>query len=202
MVCFEARRQGSVYVFDRTATGSNGTLTQVDAWHEADHPGYWSADFDFEAEVHAGLASDSSLTVHTRTELRPGANHALDFVGAISFVEVSVDTPLLAYHFQPRGSLPAGYVVWVRVRTGDAKASGCLLEVALDGDRIGELLHQSDDFCWSRLKQPLVAMPREEPHALSLRALRGRAHIDAVRLARAGKGNSSSPAGAICAGQV
>ena len=66
-VRFEARRQGSVYILDKTVDESetNGTLIQVDRWHELDHPAHWSKSFDFEAALHAGIASDAPHNAHS-----------------------------------------------------------------------------------------------------------------------------------------
>ena len=187
-VRFEARRQGSVYVLDKTTGGANGTLTQVDTWHQVEHPSYWSSNFDFEAEMHAGLASDSALTLHTRTELAEGAQHPLDFAGSTSYVTASAETPLLRYHWEPRGTRVVEYVVWVRIREIGGTS---VLAIALDGKQASEKRFGGGGdrgFCWTRFDQMLAATP--EPHTLSLRLGGGSLHVDAIRLVRADKGDA------------
>ena len=165
------------------------TLTQVDTWHESSHPQHWTKNFHFEAELPIGVGVDSSLTsLHTRTELRTDAAHALDFVGATTFLNATVQTPRFEYHFQPRGMTATGYALWVRTRN---RATG-VLAVSVDGRRIGHSTSGvSDDdatsagaFCWSRVGNPplLVATPTE--HVLGLEVLSGVVHVDALRLVR------------------
>lgn len=47
---FKIRRQGSTYVFDATNMATP-IWYQVDGWHEATHPWYWSTDYNLEAEL-------------------------------------------------------------------------------------------------------------------------------------------------------
>jgi hypothetical protein len=188
-VRFEARRQGSVYVLDLTTGGANGTLTQADSWHELGHPQHWSQDFEFEAELHTGIASDTALTsLHTRTELRNSARHSLDFVGSTSFLDVSAASPFFEYHFQSRGTRTLEYVIWLRSRSPtNSHSDGCVLAVGLNGQRLGNTSCGSGEFGWSRIDGLLVAKPGE--HALSLHVLSGQAHIDSIRLVRVDQGD-------------
>ena len=187
---FEARRQGSVYILDLT-TSDSGTLTQADSWHELGHPQHWSKCIEFQAELHTAIASNTDLSsLYTRSELRDGALHALDFVGSTSFVDISAASTLLEYHFQPRGTLPVEYVVWMRARAvGDLHSEGCTLAIGLDGQHVGEKSCGSADFSWLRLDSLLIVKPSEIPHALSIHVLSGRVHIDVIRLRRADKGD-------------
>ncbi len=57
---FEVRRQGSVYVYEKTPEGKT-LFYQLDSWHENAHPDYWSKDFYFEAEVSDTLLSNLQL---------------------------------------------------------------------------------------------------------------------------------------------
>lgn len=56
---FEVRRQGSVYVLD-LSTGSP-VFYQLDAWHQYEHPYYWSKDIQVEAELYDNRSSNLQL---------------------------------------------------------------------------------------------------------------------------------------------
>jgi len=134
---FEARRQGSTYLYTpppasasaSTPAGGTGggsaTFVHLDAWHEAMHPSYWSSDFAFEAELHAGFrAADAyDRPIHSsprhlgrrrravvRTETfalspRQGVGSSalhLDFTTARSFIRLDDGVPPLEYLFSPR----------------------------------------------------------------------------------------------------
>jgi hypothetical protein len=66
----EFRRQGSVYVIEMDGT-SVTSVVQLDRWHEAHHPHWWSRDLVLEAELHDGYRpgttarSSSSITAGT-----------------------------------------------------------------------------------------------------------------------------------------
>lgn len=58
------RAQGSVYLYDETLAVPR--LTQLDTWHEATHPSYWSKDVSLEAELAQGHRTMVAL-FHTET---------------------------------------------------------------------------------------------------------------------------------------
>lgn len=92
-VRLNVRVQGSVYLYDET-NPTAPTLTQLDAWHEATHPSYWSSNLVVEAE----LGSRTALGLHAsalgaRTEV-PAAALPGDFTSFRTFVVVAGD-PLL-----------------------------------------------------------------------------------------------------------
>ncbi len=63
---FEVRRQGSIYVLD--LAGSSPVFYQLDAWHQYEHPYYWSKDIEVEAELFNSNSSKKLITTHTGSE--------------------------------------------------------------------------------------------------------------------------------------
>jgi hypothetical protein len=61
---FRTRKQGSVYIYDKTDT-NNTIFYQLDGWHEWKHPYYWDKNFTLEAELY----DTASSGVKIKTEL-------------------------------------------------------------------------------------------------------------------------------------
>ena len=103
-VTLEFRRQGSVYIIEKTDSQSTHpwSAVQLDGWHEATHFGYWSKDFTVEGELHDGharAAASQYATVHT--ELSAEATHWLDFTACTTFVRVQAGARV-AFTVHPR----------------------------------------------------------------------------------------------------
>lgn len=158
---FSVRRQGSMYVLDN----STGAVkwTQLDGWHEATHPSYWSPSFAMEAELHDAFSSGSS-GVELGSELAPTAAHRTDFVGVTTYatippsvgVAAAAESAVHRYSFTPRPRdaltgapvIERSYDMWVRARTSGAAAEGARES---QGERAGtacvsaSVLRASDD---------------------------------------------------------
>ena len=176
-LAFEVRRQGSTYVFDNTTSrrtthststreqyaATNPSWTQIDSWHEATHPSYWSKSIVFEAEAHAGLADDIGRTAISFTEGCAAESldgNGFNFVGATSFVSMSSVAPSTAtqYIFRPRRDT-RDLTAWVRLRraavgTDNGNSSSCVA-LAIDGRTFGSIgcarLSTAAMFCWTRV---------------------------------------------------
>lgn len=79
------RRQGSVYVLKLGQSGDVMSIVQLDGWHEAWHPAWWSRDLTIEAEIHDGFRalppSDSAVHPHhTEFGAALGQRDCTDFV--------------------------------------------------------------------------------------------------------------------------
>ena len=106
-VTLEIRRQGSVYVIEKSSPRSlqssqlrrPWTIVQLDGWHESSHFSRWTKNFELEAELHDGHAT--TRTVAVRTELSPDATHPLDFTASATFVPVA-EGGGLAFTVHPR----------------------------------------------------------------------------------------------------
>jgi hypothetical protein len=85
-----ARLQGSVYVYRNDSGSADPVVYQVDGWHEATHPAYWSATqrgaIVIEAELFSGHLSRAGAAV-LRTERVEGSTR-LDFRGARTCVDL------------------------------------------------------------------------------------------------------------------
>lgn len=174
-LAFEVRRQGSTYVFDNTSRTTHSTSdreqdaaahpswTQIDSWHEATHPAYWSKSIVFEAEAHAELADDIGRIAFSFTEgcAAEGVDgNGFNFVGATSFVSMSSVAPNAAtkYIFRPRRD-SHDLTAWVRLRREAAgmhngDSSSCVV-LAIDGRTFGSIgcarLPTAATFCWTRV---------------------------------------------------
>lgn len=118
---FYARRQGSVYIYDKTTTPA--TFYQLDAWHENTHPSRWTRDFRFEGEDWD--TSDDSIRVRTTS-----GNVLRDYRNAITTAGTISSVYPLRYDFQPRGLVNQTYYVWIKAAT--LAAGTVKIKVTLD----------------------------------------------------------------------
>jgi hypothetical protein len=103
-VTLEFRRQGSVYIIEKTDVESARprSVVQLDGWHESSHFSRWSKDIAVEGELHddhAQAAAQHCTTVHT--ELSAEATHSLDFTASTTFVRVQAGA-WVAFTVHPR----------------------------------------------------------------------------------------------------
>jgi hypothetical protein len=139
----EARRQGSTYVLDNNHMAAvSPRLVQLDGFHEATHPYFWSPHTDVEAEMFQGFLRDGKLhpAIITETNEDPGHGNLnpYSFLGFTSFVRMScgsansgqvfsytVEVPPCAHaELKSAGSTQSAFI-WVRARaltTGDRSA--------------------------------------------------------------------------------
>lgn len=134
---FMIRRQGSVYIYDKSAAGGP-VFYQLDGWHEYKHPYYWSKSFDIEGELYDN--TNSNLEVKTRVPAGTQTGDYRNFTSSVSFKTSTA----AEYNFQPRGTSPATHYVWVRARSkagvagsfsvsldnGPAKTINCVQDTA------------------------------------------------------------------------
>jgi len=106
-IIIETRRQGATYVLDSTVVPP--AFYQLDKWHEAKHPYYWSTDFYYEAE------NADTATAVVKTYNQTGT----DFTTYTTVLGTITDTA--TYSFTPRGA--GNWYVYVKARTTGA-ASG------------------------------------------------------------------------------
>ena len=169
-VHFESRRQGSVYVLDDS--GGSPTLTQLDKWHEAKHPSWWSHDFHFEAEAHyqrplqLNVAETTEVLVPVVTEGRSDASSPYDFVGAKSYVKL-VRATTTEYRFTPRRAHHGGSVATFRVVS--AGRGGCV-NFTLGGDIEKAICFPEGRSATIVRAAGLVSVPTDTEHVLRLRA--------------------------------
>jgi len=114
---FKIRRQGSVYVYDKTVTPA--IFYQLDSWHESTHPWYWSKSFNIEAELF-----DNNITAIYKTE-NIGNNYTTFTTGVNS-------TSTLEYNFNVR--LQSTYYLWIKAKSIDGTNGS--LNIGLDNQPI------------------------------------------------------------------
>ncbi len=100
---FEARRQGSVYIYEKTLDNRT-VFYQLDKWHENAHPDYWSKDFYFEAEI-----ADSGVTDERDIYTLSAEN---DYTHFISYVHLIPGRECL-YHFGDRDTINHTHFLWI-----------------------------------------------------------------------------------------
>jgi len=141
---FEIRRQGSVYIYERTA--DNRTIFyQLDRWHENKHPERWSKDFYFEAEVaDSGISSNDIYTTNSTTEG--------DYTNFTSYVLLK-DKECL-YHFEERDSIIQDHFLWVR-----CKGEGTLSAKIKNGNK-GKMIDQNKVISSNNWQWVKIALPK------------------------------------------
>lgn len=123
-ISFNIRRQGSTYIYDRT-NASSPVFYQLDAWHEATHPYYWSKAFNLEAEIFDNVTTN----IERKTQV-PSGTAAGDYRNYTTYTTFKAVTGA-EYNFVKRGTSAATHYVWVRARSRTGATTGFTLN--LDG---------------------------------------------------------------------
>ncbi len=137
---FEIRRQGSVYVYEKTNEGKV-LFYQLDAWHENKHPDHWSKDFYFEAEVADTSLSNASLFTVDQKEN--------DFTNYTTYISLDKHTTPV-YNFIQRDSAVTLNYVWLRYK-GEGNLSAVLSKDAKQWQQ-EEKMERADQWKWHRIK--------------------------------------------------
>ncbi|HMR47553.1 MAG TPA: right-handed parallel beta-helix repeat-containing protein, partial [Bacteroidia bacterium] len=126
-VKMQARKQGSVYIFDNT-NAANPIFYQIDKWHDWTHPEYWTKDFDFEAEVFDNNTNTPTIATIDNTSNAPvvvNGNGVLDFTNSTSFASFTSAAQVVEYNFQPRtDGIANDYNLWIRARSKTGSSTG------------------------------------------------------------------------------
>ena len=139
---FKVRRQGSTYIYDKT-NASAPVFYQLDAWHEATHPYYWSKTFNLEAE----LFDNSTSNVVLKTQV-PAGTSAGDYRNYTTYVSWSAVAPV-EYNFVPRGTSAVTHYVWVKARSRGGVVTG--FSLSLDGTQSNSVTCVRDtNWTWYR----------------------------------------------------
>jgi hypothetical protein len=195
-VSLETRRQGSVYVLNNES--GDPLLTQLDSWHEASHPSWWSKDFLFEAEAHhvepmADPTQPRPITINTPALLtvrrRPSDGKtigAYDFIGSKSYIRLAGDA-VSEFKFQPRA--PNGRRM-LRYRV-EAVGRGDCVTIDVMTPR-GDLSHrdqkgeQEQQLCFTVEATVFISVMAGDDHLIRLHAADPTRSVDVdwVRLVR------------------
>lgn len=150
-VTFKAREQGSVYMYDNTNT-SAPVFYQLDAWHEATHPIYWSKNFLFDAELY----DTGTATIKTTGYV------GRDFTNADSYVNAN---GTLGYTFQPRVGSGTTFYLWARAKTTGGSST---LQANVDGGSPLSTTFNSGAFQWVKLPGSFSGVTLSTNHTLNL----------------------------------
>jgi hypothetical protein len=132
-----ARRQGSVYVYDKS--GKQPLFYQLDRWHEAEHPAYWSDTFHLEAEVF-----DNQQNIERSSAQAPGAE-AGDYRAFDAWISAKGGNGWVEYQLEPREA--GSYQAELRARCALGKP---VVPLLLDGKPIGGFRLKAGD--WQRFR--------------------------------------------------
>jgi|SRR6185312_11147791 len=164
---FEVRRQGSVYIYEKTP--DNRTIFyQLDRWHENAHPEHWSKDFYFEAEVvDSGI---SSSDIYTESKGADG-----DYTNYTSYIHLEKDKECF-YNFRNRDTIKKNHFLWLRY-----KGNGTLFVTITGVFNVG--IFQKTDLqkadTWKWIKIPLNnGYDYRSNNTLKLSAVKGEIDID------------------------
>ncbi|MEP7263210.1 MAG: T9SS type A sorting domain-containing protein [Bacteroidota bacterium] len=178
-VKFKIRKQGSTYIYDKTNAASP-VFYQLDAWHEATHPYYWSKTFDLEAELFDN--TPSGVTIKT---VVPAGTAAGDFTNYTSFVTFA-STGSVEYNFTPRGTTPTTHYLWVLARSVDGTSTG--FSASLDGGAAKTINCVADNnWKWYRFEASTGAAITYSNlslanHKLTLTSINSKLQIDRITL--------------------
>jgi hypothetical protein len=197
----EFRRQGSTYLIKGDGDGGVGSVSQLDAWHEASHPAYWSSDIEIEAEVFDGRRVLDGAAARGAAATQPAATQPAvqterpvgapdgDYGAFTTSIELggSGAAETAAYTVHPRcagGGRVCEYTVAVRMR-------GCVT-VAVGGRAVGQGAACATAGGWEWVKAGAVSLERGAAAVLTVAAAGGAAvQVDALAL-RLGAGLSRS----------
>lgn len=154
---FEIRLQGSVYIYD--ATTSEPKFYQIDSWHEAKHPSYWSHHSAVEAEVFRGHLQGNREAIHTEVPHGVTAGDYRYFTTFVSTCGSTANEAHLVYDIQP------GRWIWLRIRvsracTDHSLAAGLPTEVRVAGKLTSRSIANSE-WEWKRASAGFKASERE-----------------------------------------
>ncbi|MES2761212.1 MAG: hypothetical protein V4677_03355 [Bacteroidota bacterium] len=138
---FEIRRQGSVYVYEKTNEGKV-LFYQLDSWHENAHPDHWSKDFYFEAEVADTLLSNKQLTTVNE-------NEGADFTNFTTYLSLT-KTTAIPYKFTQRNNDHFDNSIWIKYK-GNGEISLILKSAKLNAQQT-EKLPVTTSWKWHKIK--------------------------------------------------
>ncbi len=141
---FEARRQGSVYIYEKTP--DNRTIFyQLDKWHQNAHPDKWSKDFYFEAEV-----ADSGVTSFDIYTDKTGYDG--DYTNYTSYIHLDKNKKAV-YAFCDRDTLKHNLFIWVRY-----KGNGKILIYLKNETSLGSINnYNTPPKTWAWIKIPVTS---------------------------------------------
>jgi len=139
---FEVRRQGSVYIYEKTKDNRT-VFYQLDKWHENAHPERWSKDYSFEAEVaDSGIGADD---IYTETSGKDG-----DYTKFITYVKLLPNKAAI-YNLNDRDTSTSTHFVWIL-----CKGDGNIDVTVNNGKRVFTRLQKISNSGWQWINIPIT----------------------------------------------
>ncbi|MEM7509438.1 MAG: hypothetical protein AAF388_00815 [Bacteroidota bacterium] len=132
-VAIEVRKQGSVYILDKTTSGKP-VFWQLDKWHEAGHPYNWSTIISYEAEMF-----DESDRIE-RLTYKP--NIGQDFRDFKTYVSSTSSNAEVVYHISTRG-FSSGTAL-LNFQAGISGRGSGAISVFVNGREVREFVLESE----------------------------------------------------------
>lgn len=117
-ISFEIRKQGSMYILD-LSNPANPVFYQLDGWHEASHPAYWSKNIELEGELPDNASAGKWPLLTEKT------GKGLDFTSFTTAVVLNAGSTAAEYDFSPRKNSPM--YCFIRVKNAGPKAGKLLV---------------------------------------------------------------------------
>lgn len=161
---FKIRRQGSMYVYDKTQNPP--VFYQLDGWHEVTHPDWWSRNFSFEGELF-----DAPDTTTIKTEVPLGTLPG-DYTNFTSYVLPSSNA--LQYKFIPRENIQQSGHIWLRAR-GVGQIGFKVNNEVLESYRIDN----EDVWKWYKIPTSYTFNLNQE-NTIAISSTTGNVHLDVI----------------------
>jgi hypothetical protein len=166
---FEVRRQGSVYLLDLSQPQAP-VFYQVDTWHEAGHPIWWSENFQVEAEV---WDAARGATRHT---LRPAGVRPGDFRQWTTYVRLDPAGGQVSTTLTSRK--PVTHAQWTGTLRGTGRKKTAL-EILVNGTTVGKISKiKHTDWKTVTLSLSGLSLTANTPFEVTLRASGGAVEVD------------------------
>lgn len=171
---FEIRRQGSIYLLDKT-NAQAPVFFQLDGWHEASHPWYWSKQFLLEAEMPDNY---SYAEIPVATEL--SADRKNDLSQFVTYIRLQNVSKKFEFDLGPRQK--SNFYCYILARANSDKSS---LATGLKGTNV----ISSCSISGRQWKWYLVKWPQSDaielapgPHTLVIQLQSGAVDIDKIMI--------------------
>ncbi|MCC6520719.1 hypothetical protein IT403_01915 [Candidatus Nomurabacteria bacterium] len=161
---FKIRRQGSMYIYDKTQNPP--VFYQLDGWHEWSHPDWWSRSFSIEGELF-----DAPDTATIRTEVPLGTLPG-DYTNFTSYALPSSNA--LQYKFTPRENIQQSGHVWLRAR-GVGQIGFKVNNEVLESYRIDN----EDVWKWYKIPTSYTFNLNQE-NTIAISSTTGNVHLDVI----------------------
>ncbi|CAN5548905.1 hypothetical protein BH10BAC1_BH10BAC1_17500 [soil metagenome] len=139
----EARRQGSVYIYDRTV--SPALFYQLDRWHQYEHPSRWRKYWINEAEVFDTSSSEENTIIKS---IYLKSQSGLDFSNAESYIQLNKQQ-WVKYNFSKRDAEHLAPKLYVLLYVKCATA--IQLNLSINGKEFPISNKKTDNWEWIKL---------------------------------------------------